>query len=267
MQGFCSFISIVHIFIHLGYQISFPEAFTEPCNASLQTIKNVTKCPANRSSFETAARRKNCSSLAGEARNCKSFQYHCVLGIDLKSAIELCAPSINIIDHVCTTFSSYYKSIIRVHELTCSECPWSYNSTNAYQYQQCYTYIYMNRLLTSELTTSTLQSNRSASHCKEESEDLNGNTHGVVIFAVTALTCIMIVLVGSTVAVCRRRRFGGPANAEPNELILLDLRPAHVESRSAEGQSSISSGDGLLKKPQKVSSTIKDNLDNAKSVN
>lgn len=133
MQGFCSFISIVHIFIHLGYQISFPEAFTEPCNASLQTIKNVTKCPANRSSFETAARRKNCSSLAGEARNCKSFQYHCVLGIDLKSAIELCAPSINIIDHVCTTFSFYYKSIIRVHELTCSECPWSYNSTNAYQ--------------------------------------------------------------------------------------------------------------------------------------
>uniref|UniRef100_K1R548 Uncharacterized protein n=1 Tax=Magallana gigas TaxID=29159 RepID=K1R548_MAGGI len=138
-------------------KISFPEAFTEPCNASLQTIKNVTKCPANRSSFETAARRKNCSSLAGEARNCKSFQYHCVLGIDLKSAIELCAPSINIIGR-------------------------------------------------------------------------NGNTHGVVIFAVTALTCIMIVLVGSTVAVCRRRRF---------------------ESRSAEGQSSISSGDGLLKKPQK----------------
>lgn len=78
-------------------QLSFPEAFTEPCNASLQTIKNVTQCPANRSSFETAARRKNCSSLAGEARNCKSFQYHCVLGIDLKSAIELCAPSINII--------------------------------------------------------------------------------------------------------------------------------------------------------------------------
>lgn len=36
-------------------------------------------------------------------------------------------------DHVCTTFSFYYKSIIRVHELTCSECPWSYNSTNAYQ--------------------------------------------------------------------------------------------------------------------------------------
>lgn len=153
MQGFCSFISIVHIFIHLGYQLSFPEAFTEPCNASLQTIKNVTKCPANRSSFETAARRKNCSSLAGEARNCKSFQYHCVLGIDLKSAIELCAPSINIIDHVCTTFSSYYKSIIRVHELTCSECPWSYNSTNAYQYKQCYTFIYMNRPLTTEITT------------------------------------------------------------------------------------------------------------------
>lgn len=152
MQGCCRFISIVHLVIHLGYQTSFPEAFTELCNASLQTINTVQQCPTNMSSFEAAARRKNCSSLAGEARNCKSFQYHCVLGKDLKSAIELCAPSIIIIDHVCTTFSSYYKSIIRDHELTCSECPWSYNSTNAYQYQQCYTYIYMNQPLTTELT-------------------------------------------------------------------------------------------------------------------
>lgn len=162
----------------LFLQIGFPEAFTEPCIASLKTITNMTRCPANLSSFEAAARRKNCSSLAGGARNCKSFQYHCVLGEDLMSAIELCAPSIYIIgrytcilikkcykhlfwvlslmifnflyfclvttlfiwllwilltDSVCTTFSTYHKSIIRVQGLKCSECPWSYNSTNAYQ--------------------------------------------------------------------------------------------------------------------------------------
>lgn len=153
MQGCCSFISIVHFVIHLGYQISFPEAFTKPCNASLKTVTTVQRCPANLSSFEAAARRKNCSSLVGKARNCKYFQYHCVLGEDLMSAIELCAPSIYIIDHVCTTFSTYHKSIIRVQGLKCSECPWSYNSTNAYQYQQCYANI--NPHLTTESATST----------------------------------------------------------------------------------------------------------------
>lgn len=93
----------------------------------------------------------------------------------------------------------------------------------------------------------TLQANRPTSDGKEESEDLNGNTHEVIIFAVAAFTCI-IVLVGSTVAVCRRCRRFGPANAEQNVAILLsNPRPAHLESISAEGQSSISSGDGLLK--------------------
>lgn len=167
MQGYCSFISIVHLVIHLGYQISFSEAFTAPCNASLQTIRTVPTCPANLSLFEAAARRKNCSALAANAKDCKSFEFHCVLGEDLRSAIELCAPSINIIDNVCTTFNIYHKSIIRVHELKCSECPWSYNSTYAYQYQQCYNNT--NQHLTTELATSAPET--SLSTVQRESED------------------------------------------------------------------------------------------------
>lgn len=108
-------LSLIALETHklLFLQIGFPEAFTEPCIASLKTITNMTRCPANLSSFEAAARRKNCSSLAGGARNCKSFQYHCVLGEDLMSAIELCAPSIYIIGrYTCILIKKCYKHFV-----------------------------------------------------------------------------------------------------------------------------------------------------------
>lgn len=57
----------------------------------------MSKCPTNLSSYETAAKNKNCSLFAEEAKGCKPLQYHCVLSEDLNYAIEVCAPSINII--------------------------------------------------------------------------------------------------------------------------------------------------------------------------
>lgn len=78
-------------------QISILRAYTLPCNASIHTIMRVTTCPLNISSFEVAAARKNCSSLAVNSHRCSSFEYHCVLSDDLKYAIEVCAPSIRII--------------------------------------------------------------------------------------------------------------------------------------------------------------------------
>lgn len=64
---------------------------------SQQTVTPVPKCPTNLSSYETAAKNKNCSFLAEEAQGCEPLQYHCVLSEDLKYAIEVCAPSIYII--------------------------------------------------------------------------------------------------------------------------------------------------------------------------
>lgn len=85
------------------------EAFTKPCNASVQTVKRVAICPSSSSSYKKAVSEKNCSSIAGEALECRSFEYHCVLSDDRKYAIEVCAPSILIIG--TNTFYMIYTVI------------------------------------------------------------------------------------------------------------------------------------------------------------
>lgn len=130
---------LVFLLVHLFKQITITGGFTKPCNESLQTVTFVAKCPPDLSSYEIAATKKNCSSLAAVAQNCTSFLYHCVLSDDKNKFVEVCAPSIYIIGNVCAMFSSKQKSIIRIDDRTCKECPYGYNSTNAFAYQECFT--------------------------------------------------------------------------------------------------------------------------------
>lgn len=76
------------------------DAFTAPCNVSVLTMMNVTKCPSTLSSYKEAAMKKNCLSWASETQDCRSFEYHCVLSDDFQYAIEVCAPSILIIGKI-----------------------------------------------------------------------------------------------------------------------------------------------------------------------
>lgn len=94
---------VIYFLIKLIIEFNLSKAFTKPCNVSLQTVQFVSKCPTNQSSYEIAARNKNCSSLLREVPGCDSIQYHCVLSEDLQNAVEVCAPSINIIDQECYT--------------------------------------------------------------------------------------------------------------------------------------------------------------------
>lgn len=96
-------------------QIGSLEAYRDSCNMSVATISVVSECPTNVSSYKEAVRNKNCSSLAADARHCTSFQYHCVLSEDLKNAVEVCAPSINIIGKKKATLLSQWPiSKIRI---------------------------------------------------------------------------------------------------------------------------------------------------------
>nr|XP_022288398.1 uncharacterized protein LOC111100623 isoform X4 [Crassostrea virginica] len=144
------------LLIQLCNQIRFVVSFTRRCNESLQTVQKVSLCPTNLSAYEAAAKQKNCSSF--NADSCHSFQYHCVLSEDFHSLVEVCAPSLNIIGHVCAKFMSTLKSILRVEGMNCTEgpeeCPYSYNSTHAYKYQQCYS----NVLFSTSPTTVLYQS-------------------------------------------------------------------------------------------------------------
>nr|XP_022287292.1 uncharacterized protein LOC111100019 [Crassostrea virginica]XP_022287293.1 uncharacterized protein LOC111100019 [Crassostrea virginica] len=151
------------LLIQLCNQMRFVVSFTRRCNESLQTVQKVLECPTNLTAYEAAAKQKNCSSF--NADSCHSFQYHCVLSEDFHSLVEVCAPSLNIIGHVCAKFTWTLKSIIRVEGMNCTdgpeECPYSYNSTHAYKYQQCYNNILYSSSSTTvsnqrELNTSTV---------------------------------------------------------------------------------------------------------------
>lgn len=133
---------VIFLSIQLFGQIQILDAFIVSCNASLQTVTRVTMCPSDLSAYEKAVRKKNCSSLAPDIQTCQSFQYHCVLSDDLKYAIEVCAPSMIIIGHVCTKFSTRYRSIMRIAGFACNDsvitCPYGYNSTQAFLHTLCY---------------------------------------------------------------------------------------------------------------------------------
>lgn len=150
---------VIYFLIKLIIEFNLSKAFTKPCNVSLQTVQFVSKCPTNQSSYEIAARNKNCSSLLREVPGCDSIQYHCVLSEDLQNAVEVCAPSINIIDHVCAKFSTVHESVMRVDGFGCNECPYSYNSANAFEYQECYTNL--SQLHTTEPSLRTKQTSQS----------------------------------------------------------------------------------------------------------
>lgn len=169
-------------------QISLLEAFTRPCNVSQQTVTLVSKCPTNLSSYETAAKNKNCSLFAEEAKGCKPLQYHCVLSEDLKYAIEVCAPSIYIIDHVCAKFSNEHKSIMRVEGLNCSKCPYSYNSTLAFEYLQCYSN------LTQPLTTERAQSTTRTTYGTGTSKDRNSDVTSTSLVNIAVPVPVIVVI-------------------------------------------------------------------------
>ncbi|XP_078320398.1 heat shock 70 kDa protein 12B-like [Crassostrea virginica] len=128
----------ISITIWIFNQIMFVDSFTERCNASLLTVKNVSECPTDLTSYERAAKQMNCPNLAIDFTKCKRFEYHCVLSEDLTSLVEVCAPSIGIVGHVCAKFSESLRSILRIHGLNCTQCPWWYNSTTAFNYSDCY---------------------------------------------------------------------------------------------------------------------------------
>lgn len=186
MKDCRSFIPIFYFLTQLISKISQVEAFTRPCNVSQQTVTPVSKCPTNLSSYETAAQNKNCSFLAEEAQGCEPLQYHCVLSEDLKYAIEVCAPSINIIDHVCAKYSTEHMSIMRVEGLNCSNCPYSYKSTLAFEYLQCYSN------LTQPLTTERAQSTTQTTYETETNNDRNSDVTSVGNIAVPVPVIVTI---------------------------------------------------------------------------
>lgn len=111
--------------------------FGKPCDVSNSTIEIVQFCPTNEQTFKEAAEKKNCAAIPTK---CESFVYHCVRNREKSALIEVCAPWLYIVDHVCGTYHERFQSIRRTEE-PCNasdNCPYRYKSTDQFKYQSCY---------------------------------------------------------------------------------------------------------------------------------
>lgn len=65
------------------------------CQEAVASVALVGSCPTSEIEWDTAARRKNCSSVSSY-QNCSTvekFQYHCVINGYRNETLEVCAPS------------------------------------------------------------------------------------------------------------------------------------------------------------------------------
>lgn len=220
---------VIYFLIKLIIEFNLSKAFTKPCNVSLQTVQFVSKCPTNQSSYEIAARNKNCSSLLREVQGCDSIQYHCVLSEDLQNAVEVCAPSINIIDHVCAKFSTVHESVMRVDGFGCNECPYSYNSANAFEYQECYTNL--SQLHTTEPSLRTKQTSQSEHLKTGHITHLESSSDENVAIPVTGTILAIVFAFVSGIILYRTRAkwtcWTGAASIEQSQ-VLLSQEPTYT---------------------------------------
>lgn len=128
-------VLILTLLISSSFQVAL--GFEKPCDDSDSTIEIVQFCPTSEQTFKDAAEKKNCAAIPNK---CESFVYHCVRNRQKNALIEVCAPWLYIVDHVCGTYHEEFHSIRRTEE-PCNardNCPYRYKSTDQFKYQSCY---------------------------------------------------------------------------------------------------------------------------------
>lgn len=176
----------------LFFRMNKTDAFTIPCEASLKTVKRVTRCPSDSITYDEAVKAKNCSAVAAEAQACSSFEYHCVLSEDYEYAVEVCAPSFLIIGRVCAMFNRYLKGILRIEGKNCNECPYNYSSTFAYQYAECYANI--TKYYRKEIQQSSESTPTSIGISEDENMKDELNTPAAVLGSIAALLLVLLLI-------------------------------------------------------------------------
>ncbi|XP_062618487.1 uncharacterized protein LOC134280063 [Saccostrea cucullata] len=105
------------------------------CSETVHTIVRVTHCPSNPISLKSASLNKGCQNLPHSSCSEKAFVYHCVRFKD--HLIEVCSPVEEILGQHCIQFNEGYGRVITDYNLHCSECPFTYNSSDFFKYQTC----------------------------------------------------------------------------------------------------------------------------------
>lgn len=209
----------------LFFWMNKTDAFTIPCEASLKTVKRVTRCPSDSITYDEAVKAKNCSAVAAEAQACSSFEYHCVLSEDYEYAVEVCAPSFLIIGGVCAMFNRYLKGILRIEGKNCKECPYNYSSTFAYQYAECYANI--TKYYRTEIQQSSETPPTSIGISEDENMNDEINTPAAVLGSIAAILLVLLLIL--LVFFLRWKKRKGMPDKYPEEMQML---PTTTDSRS-----------------------------------
>uniref|UniRef100_A0A8W8NZU8 Uncharacterized protein n=1 Tax=Magallana gigas TaxID=29159 RepID=A0A8W8NZU8_MAGGI len=146
----CNMVSWFHlstIMVLVIVQIHLPRVANEDCMDAVYNAEVVESCPTSKVEWDIAARRKNCSKLAAEAKrkNCtmneNQPEYHCLINALRNKLLEVCAPGKTIFGY-CTEFNEAGKVIQNHYTAPCKDvspkCDKSYKSSDAYKYPGCY---------------------------------------------------------------------------------------------------------------------------------
>ncbi|XP_056014796.1 uncharacterized protein LOC125675832 isoform X5 [Ostrea edulis] len=109
-----------------------------PCSPSRQTVRETMSCPRNKEEWTMRAKKMKCHDHPQNCTSTDNFKYHCVLNVWGNATIELCAEERVIVGRKCTEFS-YGGAFLQEHyENKCTACPYLYNSSDIYLYQECF---------------------------------------------------------------------------------------------------------------------------------
>lgn len=124
------------------------------CRQSLESLKEGISCPVNKSEWEARAQAMQCEMYLQNCTHKSFFVYHCLINPWSNGTIEVCAPMVKILGNRCAEFNIGGKIVQSNYEKTCQLCPFRYNSSESYKYQECYKLAKKPELTTIQSTSS-----------------------------------------------------------------------------------------------------------------
>lgn len=150
-------ISRLHIPVIANY-IRQIRAVIPRCDESLKTVREGFSCPSNELEWKERAKEMKCETFLQNCTDNNDFVYHCLINAWPNGTIEVCAPRQIIAGGYCAEFSKGGACVQTQYKSKCKSCPYKYNSSESFKYQECYDLV-----KTPELSTKEAQAERTSS--------------------------------------------------------------------------------------------------------
>ncbi|XP_062579615.1 uncharacterized protein LOC134241602 [Saccostrea cucullata] len=108
------------------------------CLESLNTKRETSACPRNNVEYNVRAKAMACDKVQQDCTSPQKFKYHCVLNVWGNATVEVCAEEKIIVGRKCTEYSHGGAFLQEHYENSCTSCPYLYNSSDVYLYQECF---------------------------------------------------------------------------------------------------------------------------------